>query len=77
MVFSLISVYVFTKQENFKLVQIESKITVNEKIAFFFLRRIENIVEKGGNAVYQHFLLFLQCFQKASFSGFLNLGAAW
>ena len=25
--------------------------------------RVENIVGKGENAVYQHFLLFLQCFQ--------------
>ena len=29
--------------------------------------RIENIVGKGENAVYQHFLLFLQCFEKTSF----------
>ena len=28
--------------------------------------RVENIVEKG-DAAYQHFLLFPQCFQKASF----------
>ena len=28
--------------------------------------RIENIVGKGENAGYQHFLLFPQCFQKAS-----------
>ena len=27
----------------------------------------ENIVGKGENAGYQHFLLFPQCFQKASF----------
>ena len=27
--------------------------------------RVENIVGKGENAVYQHFLLFLQCFQWA------------
>ena len=27
--------------------------------------RIENNVGKGENADYQHFLLFLQCFQKA------------
>ena len=26
--------------------------------------KIENIVGKGENAVYQHFLLFPQCFQK-------------
>ena len=30
--------------------------------------RVENIVGKGENAGYQHFLLFPQCFQKASFS---------
>ena len=29
--------------------------------------RIENIVGKGGNAGYQHFLLFPQSFQKAAF----------
>ena len=29
--------------------------------------RVENIVGKGGNAGYQHFLLFPQCFEKASF----------
>ena len=29
---------------------------------------MENIVDKGENAGYQHFLLFPQCFQKASFS---------
>ena len=28
---------------------------------------VENIVGKGENAGYQHFLLFPQCFQKASF----------
>ena len=31
--------------------------------------RVKNIVGKGENAGYQHFLLFRQCFQKASFSG--------
>ena len=29
--------------------------------------RVENIVEKRENASYQHFLLFPQCFQKASY----------
>ena len=32
---------------------------------------VENTVRKGTNAGNQHFLLFPQCFQKASFSGFL------
>ena len=31
--------------------------------------REENIVEKGENAGYKHFLLFLQCFQKFSYVG--------
>ena len=31
----------------------------------FALGRVENIVEKGENAGFQHFLLFPQCFQKA------------
>ena len=29
--------------------------------------RVENIVGKGENAGYQHFLLFPQCLEKASF----------
>ena len=28
---------------------------------------VENIVRKGENACYQHFLLLPQCFEKASF----------
>ena len=30
---------------------------------------VENIVGQGENAGYQHFLLFLQCFLKASLPG--------
>ena len=30
----------------------------------FGMGNVENIVAKGENAVYQHFLLFPQCFQK-------------
>ena len=37
-------------------------------VAHFVLGKVENIVGKGENAGYQHFLLFLQCFQKDSFS---------
>ena len=40
------------------------------------LGREENIVGKGENAGYQHFLLFLQCFQKASFKEVLNVRIA-
>ena len=31
--------------------------------------RVENIVGKGENAGYQHFLLFQQCFEMATSSG--------
>ena len=48
----------------------DEKIPVNliEKLKPEF-GRVENIVGKSGNVGYQHFLLFLQCFRKASFSG--------
>ena len=42
----------------------DDKINVTEQLKFV-LGRVENIVEKGENAGYQHFLLFLPCFQKA------------
>ena len=38
---------------------------------------VENIVGKGENAGNQHFLLFSQCFQKASFPGSLKVGVVW
>ena len=38
---------------------------------------VENIVGKGENAGYQHFLLFPQYFQKASFSESLKVGIVW
>ena len=47
------------------------KVTVE---LYFVFGRVENIVGKGKNAGYQHFLLFPQCFQKLSFSGSLRLG---
>ena len=37
----------------------------------------ENIVEKGENAAYQHFLLFPQCFLKFSSCGLLKVGIVW
>ena len=38
----------------------------------------ENIMEKGENAGYQHFLLFPQCFQKYFSSGSLKkIGIIW
>ena len=49
-------------------------VTQKLKIA---LERVENIVGKGENAGYQHFLFFLQCFQKAFFTGSLKVRIAW
>ena len=54
----------------------DNKIKLAEKLKFV-LRRVENIVGKGENAGYQHFLLFPQCFQKASISGSLKVGTVW
>ena len=43
----------------------------------FALGRVENIVKKGENAGYQHFLLFPQSFLKASFSRSLEVQIVW
>ena len=40
----------------------------------FVLYRLENNAEKGENAGYHHFLLLLNCFQKASLTGLLKHG---
>ena len=42
-----------------------------------YFEREENIVAKGENAGYQHFLLFQQCFQKLSFDDVLKVGIVW
>ena len=39
--------------------------------------RVENTVEKGENAGYQHFLLFPQRFPKAAFFGSLKVRIVW
>ena len=41
------------------------------------LDRVENTVEKGENAGYQHFLLFPQCFPKPSSLESSKVGIAW
>ena len=38
---------------------------------------VENIVGKGENAGYQHFLLCPQCFQMPSLSGLLTVWIVW
>ena len=54
----------------------DDKIKVTEKLKIL-LERVENIVGKGENAGYQHFLLFPQCFQKDSYTGSLKVGIVW
>ena len=41
------------------------------------IKESENIVGKGENAGYHHFLLFPQCIPKAFFSGSLKLCIVW
>ena len=43
----------------------------------FVLESVQNIVGKGENAGFQHFLLFPQCFQKLSIPGKLKVGIVW
>ena len=42
------------------------------QMMLFSSDRVENTVGKGENAGHQHFLLFLQCFQKAFFLGIVK-----
>ena len=46
----------------------DGKLNMTQKLKFI-LGRVENILGNGENVDYQHFLLFSQCFQKATFSG--------
>ena len=43
----------------------------------FALGPVKSIMGKGENAGYQHFLLFQQCFQKASYIGSLKVRIEW
>ena len=52
----------------------DDKITQKLKFAY---GRMENVVGNVENGGYQHFLLFPQCFQKATFSGSLKVGIVW
>ena len=49
---------------------------INQKLKCA-LGKVENIVRKGENAGYQHFLLSPQCFQKTSSLGLLKVGIMW
>ena len=60
-------VLLFTKRQKFRLVQIENFCRQQNKCDLkIVLRRTENFAGKGENSGYQHFLLYQQCFQKAS-----------
>ena len=52
---------------------VENEISMPQKLRFA-LGCEENIVAKGENAGYQHFLLFPQSFHKANFRGSLKVG---
>ena len=55
---------------------VDNKIHVTKKLKFVF-RSGKNIVGKGENAGYQHFLLFPQCYQKASHRRVLKVMIVW
>ena len=68
-------VFFFFFYQNWKHLQTTIEMLLN----WWFLSLIEqkNIVGKGENAGYQHFLLFPQRFQKTSYTGSLKLGIVW
>ena len=62
-------------QSEFKAIS-DDNINRTKKLKLVY-GRVENIVGKGENAGNQHFLLFPQCFQKASFPGSLKVRIVW
>ena len=51
----------------------DGKIKILKRV-IFVIDRVENIVGKGENAGYQHFLLFPQCFQRVFYPWVLKFG---
>ena len=76
----MVCVYLLPNDKNLDLSKLKAfaddKINVTHKLKFA-VGRVENIVGKGENAGYQHFLLFSQCFQKATFSRSFKFGIVW
>ena len=84
---------VFSHEENSKIVKFKSspndrmldlskfEVFADDKLKVAkiteLLGKIENIVGKGENAGYQHFLLYSQCFQKPSSLRSLKVGIVW
>ena len=54
----------------------DNKLISTQKLKFV-LGREKNIVGKAENAGYQHFLLFIHCFQKLSFTLVLKVWIVW
>ena len=54
----------------------DNNINVTDKLKFV-LGRVGNMVGKGENAGYQHFLLYPSCFQKDSYEGSFKVGIVW
>ena len=54
----------------------DDKINLTNKLKLV-LGMVENILGKGENAGYQHFLLFPKCFQKPPSLGSLKVGIVW
>ena len=52
---------------------VDDKVNATQNLKFV-LGRVDNIVGKGENGGYQHFLFFPQCFQKHSSTGLLKVG---
>ena len=65
--------FALTIQKNSKHLQMNN-VTQHVCIGVLVLDSIENIVGRGENAGYQHFLFLPPCFQKPSSSASLNLG---
>ena len=73
----LVKSSLFTKQQFFRLDQIQSICRRQHRWklkAEILFGMVDNIAGKGENAGYQHFPLFPQCFQKASFPRWLKVG---
>ena len=75
----LVQAELFTIRQNFRLVQ-NVRICRNkndDEMIWAALGRVVTIMGKGENAGYHHFLLFPQCFQKASFPELLKVRIVW
>ena len=54
----------------------DDKLKLSQNLKFA-LGRVENIVGKGENAGYQHFLLYPKCFRKSCAPESLKVGIVW